>query len=195
MTEKLSFLKRCNMKKSILFAILCILVLFFLGTTKPKSNIGNIENVRLSDKEFSNLIKNNFPKKEFSIIQTKFGRFGVVFADSVEHFVITTANYSSEMGFQGYSNFAIIIDTQGEIERIIFLSSEDTEVFVQKIIADGILGILSKQNLFTQKRPTCLITGATMTTSAISKDISKTLDAFREIFDLINLKRNLKKSK
>lgn len=145
---------------------------------------------KLNNRQFAHLIKRHFSDKKFSIYDTKLGRFAVVFSDTIENYVLTTADYSKIKGYQGYSNLLIILDTKGNVGKIHFLSSDDSEPYVNLILNTDILSILSNQHLFTKERPAYIVTGATVTSEVFSKSISQTLDAFRKISKQIKWRDN-----
>ncbi len=172
------------MNKKIFLTILVLIIITFqfLGMSNRKY----LHYEKLNNRKFNCLLKHHFSNKKFYIYKTELGRFAVVFADTIENYVLTTADYSEIEGYQGYSNLAIILDAEGKVERINFLNSDDSEPYVKLILNTDILSILSNQHLLTKERPIHIVTGATITSEVFSKSVSKTLDTFREIY--VNIK-------
>jgi Na+-translocating ferredoxin:NAD+ oxidoreductase RnfG subunit len=144
---------------------------------------GSIDDVLLTNKAFISEIREQYPESDIEIISTKLGRFASVYQDSIRHFAVSTADFSSVMGYKGYSNLIVYIDQTGNVEDVTFVESQDTKPYVKKVLRTKILSELSDQNITSPGRPSYLVTGATITSNVFNKSIAQTLDAFGAIFD------------
>ncbi|MEA2104569.1 MAG: hypothetical protein U9P79_08025 [Candidatus Cloacimonadota bacterium] len=166
------------MKKSI---YLFILLNFFLALPLPARK-NTIEDIQLNDSAFISEIQKHLPWGNIKIFNTSHGRFAAVYKDSLLSFVLSTADHSELRGYKGYSNLLIFISSEGTVERITFVDSDDTKPWVKRVLKSDILSALSMQNLDTQERPNYLVTGATVTSEVFSKSVKQTLEWFKNFY-------------
>lgn len=173
--------------KKILIILIVLLVYvphFIFGEKKT------VKDVQLSDEAFIKEIQQYYPQDIIEIFNSSNGRFATVFHDSTYTFALSTADHSAIKGYKGYSNLIIFVEIESNIEKIVFVDSDDTKPWVKKVLKSDILQELARQKITSEDRPTYLVTGATVTSKVFNQSVIETLDWFKNIFPQLKIEKS-----
>lgn len=137
---------------------------------KEKAGFGLIEFTnKLNDSTFVNSLKSKFITDN---IKT-YNNSGILYALINDNQIyIENTGISEINGFNGKINLAIVVNTEGVVDRVIYLSSKETPSYINKIIKAEYFNQYS--NLQTDKQHTVdAVAGATITSVAIAKAVNE----------------------
>lgn len=165
-----------------------ILIFFLIFSINPLfAKRKNVELKLVSDSEFIELAKKNISAKKYSIYKSRIGRF-IFFSDKNDSgYFILTGDYFKPKGYKGPTSVGLVLSFDAkQIKNCILIESTDTKSYIEKFF---IKGVKENENIFFNqffhKKITDdnkgkfievdSVSGATITSRAISKSINETL--------------------
>lgn len=137
---------------------------------KEKRGFGLIEfENKLSDSAFVNSLKLKFITDDIKV----YNNSGILYAlINGNQIYIENRGISEVNGFNGKIDLAIVVNTEGVVDSVIYLSSEETPSYINKIIKTGYFNQYS--NLQTSGQHTIdAVAGATITSVAMAKAVNE----------------------
>ncbi len=159
--------------KGIIIKSLTIVLLFVSVDSVACRELPDDESFKKSAIEFTS---------DTNVVLYKFnnGRLAVSGVGDSARYYLQTGDYSAEMGYQGATYLEILISSDGEILQLSIIKSEETPVFVKLLQKKGFL-----KNFCSLKIDSTIevdaISGATMTSNSIKKNIITTLETFQPV--------------
>lgn len=143
---------------------------YIKNTHKEKTGFGQIEfENRLNDSAFVNRLKSRFTTDDIKVYSTSGISYALINGKQIyiENRGVTEIN-----GFNGKINLAMVVNTEGVVDSVIYLSSEETPSYINKIVKTGYFNQYS--NLQTSKQHTIdAVAGATITSVATAKAVNE----------------------
>ncbi len=148
--------------KLILSLILTSLFLYVQGTEE--------------DKEFLSLASEYVTAEEISLI-TDDGIRAARFKgdDKQAYYFIQSNDYIQLEGYEGVTNLAIIVSSEGKVDSVTIIDSDETPYFIRRIIRAG---FLDQFNGYPDVNDLTTVTGATISCETIIDTVDQTAEIF-----------------
>lgn len=174
------------MKKIILVLFICIICSSISINAKKKDY--SLKNI--SDSDFIKIAKSIISADKFIIRKNGNSRFIFYSNNTDSGYFVLTGDYSQVKGYKGPTSVALDISADlAKIKKCVLIESTDTKSYIEKFFIKGTKE--NKNAFFNQFANKTInqsndnfsvridaVSGATITSRAISKSINETLDAF-----------------
>lgn len=130
------------------------------------------------DKDFLSLAEEYVETEEISLIKEE-GIRAARFKgdDNQEYYFIQSNDYVKLIGYEGVTNLAIIVDSEGKVESVTIIDSGETPYFIRRIQNAG---FLEQFKGYPDVNELTNVTGATVSCDAINATIEKTIEKFSQ---------------
>ncbi len=95
-------------------------------------------------------------------------------------FFAQSFDFTKIMGYSGYTNLAIILNSSGKVESVEILSSQDTRSFIRRLTRTG---FLDQYGGYNGTQELTLVTGATVSSEAINETVTEVSAQIRKIIE------------
>ncbi|MCK9224706.1 MAG: FMN-binding protein [Candidatus Muirbacterium halophilum] len=166
------------MKKVNLILILIIGLFLFIQADE--------KNNRVDFKKQCSKISSDF--KIYKVNKIEIGHF---VKDKKDFFIFLTSYFSKEKGYQGNTDVIFAIDSELVIDKLLLVKSDDTPDYINFMSAFGFFdSFIGKKPLIKENKLNIevdSISGATITSNSIIKNVQNTLIEAKKIIQKIKL--------